>query len=96
MSLLFEISDTSKLMIMLECCVSVPNYWCAIAMVVHTLQHAQQSRMGDRTVVKINAPYVLPCHVGGFTLLCHKRRAMKRVTEEVNLSDMGRVILLCF
>ena len=40
MSLLFELSDTSNLMIKLQCSVCVPNSWCAIAMVVHTWQHA--------------------------------------------------------
>ena len=72
LSLLFDISDASKLMIKLECFVCVPNYLRAIAKVVHTWQHAQQSRMGARTFVKIPPAYALPCHVGGFTLLRHK------------------------
>ena len=70
-SLLFEISDTSKLMMKLELFVCVPNYLRAIATVAHTWQHAPQSRMGAKTVVIIPAAHGLPCDVG-FFLLRHK------------------------
>ena len=42
------------------------------AMVVRTWQHAQQSRVSARTVVRIPEAYVLPFHVVEFTLLCDK------------------------
>ena len=61
--MLFGISDTSKLMIKLECFLCVPNYWCAIAMVVHAWQHAQKCRMYAGTVVKNSCSirFAVPC-----------------------------------